>query len=522
MRCPKCYSDNVQLHIEKDKQGYSLGKGCCGFILLGGPLGLLCGLCGKNNVVSEDEYWICNSCGKKFTDENTGDAAFEYRQKIKDFEKDGLSNPNHKEYEEKKEYAREKIFQSLSQEARDKFIFFDSENTDERIFGIIKTYAPVCDVDLSNEFIYFIYSEGNFLGEDGIIVSSKGIHHRSLPTYKLTTSSSIEKVSLDEGKVLINDKTKLSFDGLEKETDQQVVVEILNKLFIKEKEYVETKSNVTGYANHIANGGVVEIFGKIYYVRKTPNNVALVENENGNETIIYYNAISCLCSDGKNLFFINDVGAICKVDVFTKEISYLCNDICKGLYLYRNKLFFINASQKSKIYSMSTDGSNCALLVSDKAYCITVINEWIYYINQSDKNSIYKASVDGVMREKLCGEIKCDTMATDGEYIYFTSTSFKDFQALYRTDMNGNYMQALNVHASNINITDSRIYYLYDNVLYVLEKRDLNTRYTFLDYSAVSNVHIVNGRVYYCEHKYGLHSHVTHRVDCEGGAAEKL
>lgn len=67
MRCPKCKSENVQVHYEVEKQGFSGGKGCCGWILLG-PIGLLCGLCGKSKVKSEEKYWVCNNCGAKFTD----------------------------------------------------------------------------------------------------------------------------------------------------------------------------------------------------------------------------------------------------------------------------------------------------------------------------------------------------------------------------------------------------------------------------------------------------------------------
>ena len=67
MKCPNCMSENVQVHYETEKQGFSGGKGFCGAVLLG-PLGLLCGLCGKDKVKSEEKYWLCNNCGSKFTD----------------------------------------------------------------------------------------------------------------------------------------------------------------------------------------------------------------------------------------------------------------------------------------------------------------------------------------------------------------------------------------------------------------------------------------------------------------------
>lgn len=77
MRCPKCGSTNCQVFvtnnvkIHSSTKGLSAGKACCGTLLLG-PIGLLCGACGagKSNTWSEEEqqeYWICQNCGSKFT-----------------------------------------------------------------------------------------------------------------------------------------------------------------------------------------------------------------------------------------------------------------------------------------------------------------------------------------------------------------------------------------------------------------------------------------------------------------------
>ena len=48
MKCPKCQNDNSQIINEVTTSGkdFSAGKGCCGAILMG-PIGLLCGACGK-------------------------------------------------------------------------------------------------------------------------------------------------------------------------------------------------------------------------------------------------------------------------------------------------------------------------------------------------------------------------------------------------------------------------------------------------------------------------------------------
>lgn len=72
LSCPHCGSRNLQYIVEQNvhTQGkdFSLGKGCLGYILLGGPLGLLCGLCGqkKTAVSTSKSQWICKECGTKF------------------------------------------------------------------------------------------------------------------------------------------------------------------------------------------------------------------------------------------------------------------------------------------------------------------------------------------------------------------------------------------------------------------------------------------------------------------------
>jgi len=61
VRCPKCGSKNVEI----GKQGFSLGKGALGAVLItGGAAGLVAGLHGRNNAQLR-----CRSCGKKWKPE---------------------------------------------------------------------------------------------------------------------------------------------------------------------------------------------------------------------------------------------------------------------------------------------------------------------------------------------------------------------------------------------------------------------------------------------------------------------
>lgn len=56
VQCPKCQSTSVQ-GVTK---GFGAGKGCLGWMLVG-PIGLLCGACGKNKM-----YSVCLRCGHKW------------------------------------------------------------------------------------------------------------------------------------------------------------------------------------------------------------------------------------------------------------------------------------------------------------------------------------------------------------------------------------------------------------------------------------------------------------------------
>ena len=67
MKCPNCESENCQIINEVTTTGkdFDAGTGCCGAILLG-PIGLLCGACGKGKQVENKQFWVCNNCGNKW------------------------------------------------------------------------------------------------------------------------------------------------------------------------------------------------------------------------------------------------------------------------------------------------------------------------------------------------------------------------------------------------------------------------------------------------------------------------
>ena len=67
MRCSNCGSENCQIINEVSIKGtdFSASKGCCGWYIFG-PIGLLCGSCGGGKKVINNNYWVCNNCGRKW------------------------------------------------------------------------------------------------------------------------------------------------------------------------------------------------------------------------------------------------------------------------------------------------------------------------------------------------------------------------------------------------------------------------------------------------------------------------
>lgn len=61
MQCPKCGSEKCSAVAET--KGFVAGKGCLG-VLIFGPLGFLCGLCGMGKT--KKVFFVCGDCKNKF------------------------------------------------------------------------------------------------------------------------------------------------------------------------------------------------------------------------------------------------------------------------------------------------------------------------------------------------------------------------------------------------------------------------------------------------------------------------
>ena len=67
MACPYCGNTDLRVTTETTTTGkdFSGSKGLCGYIFFG-PIGVLCGACGKGKKTQTQTYWLCPRCGSKF------------------------------------------------------------------------------------------------------------------------------------------------------------------------------------------------------------------------------------------------------------------------------------------------------------------------------------------------------------------------------------------------------------------------------------------------------------------------
>lgn len=64
MNCPRCGSSNTSVVSHANRQGFGVCNGLLGLICFG-PIGLLCGLIGMNQINSVDALIVCGNCGTK-------------------------------------------------------------------------------------------------------------------------------------------------------------------------------------------------------------------------------------------------------------------------------------------------------------------------------------------------------------------------------------------------------------------------------------------------------------------------
>ena len=237
MKCPRCSSENVQVHYEVEKQGFSGGKGCCGWILIG-PIGLLCGLCGKDKVKSEEKYWVCNNCGSKFTDYEAekGD-----KQRMRDAVLDSaeinfVNDPRYTEVLNKRDSAIQILKSRLTDEELNRFVFSYNGIQKKTAKDIVWNYIkPDFNIDLSNDCIYFMYNESTIGDGLGTIFTNRGIYcYGAFAKPIFIPKENISSINIHGKDIQINDdKIFLDFAKIKSPDTFEAIRDFLIALYLK-------------------------------------------------------------------------------------------------------------------------------------------------------------------------------------------------------------------------------------------------------------------------------------------------
>lgn len=85
-------------------------------------------------------------------------------------------------------------------------------------------------------------------------------------------------------------------------------------------------------------------------------------------------------------------------------------------------IYYVNNSDKQKLYKESIGGFYNRNILEDKAQYVNKAGDWLYYSNYSDGGLLYKVKKDGTERQKLLDD-KAAYITVSGEYVYYSNHS---------------------------------------------------------------------------------------------------
>lgn len=264
MKCPNCGSENCQYitTTETHGKGFSASNACCGSILLG-PLGVLCGACGTGVHSTTHEYWVCNTCGRRFNQYEAKKVMEDEVRKIKEF-------VFYKEVQAKTANTDEHYETRLGEKIKEgTALYLDSVFAKEEI---IKTNPVVEDKRLEaikygivealdkNELVHMIFPD------ERIVFAEKGIIYNNF-NYGLPTQIRLYKNYVYLGQCYITMPTEqkaealykfikyistgVKTEGSDRKTDYLVLLSELQALPAEDSQKIEHFSSQPEYTEYV-------------------------------------------------------------------------------------------------------------------------------------------------------------------------------------------------------------------------------------------------------------------------------
>ena len=124
------------------------------------------------------------------------------------------------------------------------------------------------------------------------------------------------------------------------------------------------------------------------------------------------------------------------------------------------------------IYKTDKNGKNKSLVTKDAANCINTIGNEIYYINHSDKSKVYKVPIKGGKNKKIL-DFSVENINIDNGWIYFSNLSkgidthvgpnhnfLEKLPTLWKAKLDGTQAKELKAaYPRSINVLGNNIYY---------------------------------------------------------------
>jgi len=554
MKCLSCGSDNCQFVSEVSSKGFSASKGCCGFLLFSGPIGLLCGLCGRGKTDTQT-YWVCNNCGNRFQDntkyynnvqqDNTNIHQNTLREKdisnsilsaefLLDKNKINLNyafNSNITELNEKFSSKYLSLIQLIKYKLNKNLytLFKDFMNNisldlKSRLtlnmlssqIDLLKTKKLIWNSVGKNKDFYKNNEEILFLIENSpewdcssaITVTTKNIHFNNGKSVKVTNSTIIELNHNNE--IIINggliDTPCISID------DRTAIVVFLNLIYGKNIIPILSSSKnsllpAEGY-NNMINGSYISKHGEFtFFYKQTNHSVGRLSRIDASSKIISLTGEDEIISNIKivnNFLYckaevVGNDAFIYKMNLDGSNKTILCNYVKEVLITNTGVLY---RGKKSKCSFMDLDGSNNITFTEKFVKILNIQDNWIYYSN-NDKLSggiIYKIRPDGSDNTKMFDQdIKCDNMILIDNHFYFS-----DYNKLCRIKPDGSDLSTLITSTSSLfrfNIYKDWILYTDKDIASskdCLKRMHLNGRNKeVLAFDCIDNITIIDNWVYY-------------------------
>lgn len=215
---------------------------------------------------------------------------------------------------------------------------------------------------------------------------------------------------------------------------------------------------------------------------------------------------------------INTIGqGLYKSDLKLKKPIRLTDD--QALFVNADDLwiYYVNYSDKQRIYKVGHDGKNRKKLSKDQVEGLNLESGWLYYIDTSSKGVICKLSVDGKTRVVISKERMCTNLIVKNGFVYYALKT-----DIYKMNEDGSGVKKIATMRNtaypdgidwrgNFDVDNGLVYYPGENgdlfCITVDGKKD-----TSLAKGNVESMNVYNGYIYY----NSTTSKTIYRIKLEG------